>query len=118
MKQHIKQFFKFLEKKEDRKIPLKIKLINHKDFKLSLEELNVKGDLYLTGTQITSLPDNLTIEGTLWLSYTPIESLPDNLKVGRDLYLNVPLARKYTEEQIRSMIEKKGGYVNGDIIDN
>jgi hypothetical protein len=136
MKQHIKQFFEFLEKKEDKRIPLKAKLLNPKDYKIDPEDLNVKGSLDLIGTPIQSLPDNLTVQGTLHLLRTPIQSLPDNLKVGRWLVLKktaidsipnnlkvgevlflveTPLAKKYTEEQIRSMIEEKGGYVKGRI---
>ena len=46
-----------------------------------------KGDLNLSRTPITSLPDNLKVGGTLYLSDTPITSLPDNLKVGGDLDL-------------------------------
>jgi hypothetical protein len=48
--------------------------------------------------------------------HTDIESLPDNLKVDGVLQIySTPLAEKYTEEQIRSMIEEKGGYVNKEI---
>ena len=42
----------------------------------------VIGDLDLSYTKITSLPDNLTVDGDLWLDGTPITSLPDNLTVG------------------------------------
>ena len=152
MKPHIKQFFKFLEKKEGREIPLKVKLLNPKDFKIGPEDLNVKGDLVFSQLPLQSLPDNLTVRGDLYLNNTQIQSLPDNLTVGRDLYLlkteieslpdnltvkrdldlakipikslpnnlkvggyldleNTPLAKKYTKEQIRSMIEERGGYV-------
>jgi hypothetical protein len=48
-----------------------------------------KGDLDLTNTPITSLPDELTkVGGDLYLSFTPITSLPSNLRVGGNLYLN------------------------------
>ena len=40
------------------------------------------GSLYLRGTPIQSLPDNLTVEGYLDLRGTLIQSLPDNLTVG------------------------------------
>ena len=40
------------------------------------------GSLDLSGTQITSLPDNLTVSGWLDLRGTQITSLPDNLTVG------------------------------------
>ena len=46
------------------------------------------GNLYLSYTQITSLPDNLTVGGGLDLSNTKITSLPDNLTVGGILYLS------------------------------
>ena len=52
------------------------------------EVTEVIGDLYLSGTQITALPDNLTVHGALYLSGTAITALPDNLTVHRDLYLN------------------------------
>jgi len=56
--------------------------------KMSVEDfskahgLTVQGDLYLRGTQITSLPDNLSVGGSLYLRGTQITSLPDNLSVG------------------------------------
>jgi hypothetical protein len=52
----------------------------------------VGGYLNLDNTPITSLPDNLTVNGYLYLNSTPITSLPDNLTVGGDLYLdNTPI---------------------------
>jgi type II secretory pathway pseudopilin PulG len=51
-----------------------------------------KGDLDLSNTPITSLPDNLQVGGYLNLYKTPITSLPDNLKVGGYLDLdNTPI---------------------------
>ena len=51
------------------------------------DNLTVGGSLYLSNTPITSLPDNLTVGGSLWLQNTKITSLPDNLKVGGWLIL-------------------------------
>ena len=51
------------------------------------DNLKVGRDLYLYKTPITSLPDNLKVGGYLNLMGTPITSLPDNLEVGGDLYL-------------------------------
>ena len=48
---------------------------------------SVGGSLYLRGTGITSLPDNMTVGGYLYLRGTGITSLPDNLTVGGSLYL-------------------------------
>ena len=75
-----------------------------------------KGNLDLSYTPITSLPDNLTVKGGLNLSYTPITSLPNNLTVGKSLFLhNTPLSKKYSKDEIRKMIEDKGGSVSRDI---
>ena len=61
--------------------------------KYTAEELNKMierngGSLYLRGTGITSLPDNLTVGGWLDLRDTGITSLPDNLTVGEWLDLS------------------------------
>ena len=55
--------------------------------KLTLEKANELmkergGSLYLRGTSITTLPDNLSVGDSLYLSGTPITALPDNLSVG------------------------------------
>ena len=50
-------------------------------------KLYYSGSLYLEGTQITSLPDNLTVGGYLYLEGTQITSLPENLTVGGSLDL-------------------------------
>ena len=47
-----------------------------------------KGNLYLSNTPITSLPDNLQVGSGLDLSDSKITSLPDNLQVGGDLDLS------------------------------
>jgi len=132
---NIYNLFKFLEDKKGKKIPFKFKLI-HAPETIEKKDLNVEGTLDLRDTEITSLPDNLTVKGDLDLKKTKISSLPDNLKVGgflnlRDtkisflpdnltvggsLYLkNTPLVDKYSEEQIKQMIEEKGGEVKGAI---
>jgi len=112
---NIYNLFKFLEDKKGKKIPLKFKLL-HAPETIEKEDLNVEGDLNLYKTKISSLPDNLTVEGYLGLYGTQISSLPDNLKVEGNLNLGqTPLAEKYSKEQIRQMIEKKGGKVKGRI---
>ena len=52
------------------------------------DNLTVNGNLDLSGTDITVLPNNLTVGGCLELCNTPIKSLPDNLIVGGSLFLN------------------------------
>jgi hypothetical protein len=56
--------------------------------KLPPDQRVVKGDLNLTGTPITSLPQGLEVGGTLDLSFTRITSLPQDLKVGHNLWLS------------------------------
>ena len=132
---NIYNLFKFLEKKKGTKTPIEVKFAYAPD-ELTDEDLNVEGYLNLSHTKITSLPDNLEVGGDLGLAVTKITSLPDNLqvggnlmlnhlkissipnnlKVGRSLFLdNTPLAEKYTKEEIRKIIEDKGGYVKRDI---
>ena len=78
--------------------------------------LKVGVDLYLGNSKITSLPDNLKVRGNLNLSNTGIASLPNDLYVGVDLDLsNTPLSRKYSKNEIKKMIEYKGGYIKGNI---
>ena len=48
--------------------------------------ISVGGYLYLYGTKITALPDNLRVGGSLYLGGTKITALPDNLKVGGKIY--------------------------------
>ncbi|MDY2610489.1 MAG: hypothetical protein SOW09_01340 [Oscillospiraceae bacterium] len=60
--------------------------------KLTMEEAKAmmdqnNGNLYLRGTRITALPDNLTVGGNLYLIGTKITALPDNLTVGGGLDL-------------------------------
>jgi len=80
------------------------------------DNLQVGSDLYLDNTPIKELPDNLQVGGILFLTGTPIKELPDNLKVGGLLLQNTPLSKKYSEEEIISIIEERGGYVKGIIV--
>jgi hypothetical protein len=70
----------------------------------------ISGNLFLSNSKIKKLPDNLKeIEGNLWLNYTPIEYLPKNLWISWNLYIfNTPLSIKYTEDEIRKMVNYIG----------
>jgi len=132
---NIYNLFKFLEDKEGTKTPFKVKLIYTPDT-LTSEDLKIKGSLNLNDTEITSLPDDLKVGGSLYLQNTPITSLPSDLKVGGNLNLgnveitslpdglkvggvlylgNTPLSKKYTKEEIRKIIEDKGGEIKRNI---
>jgi hypothetical protein len=90
---------------------------------------SVGGDLYLDGTPIESLGNLMSVGGYLELRNTPIESLGNLMSVGGYLDLknssieslgnlqsvggnlnlvNTPLSKKYTEEEIRQMVNVKG----------
>ena len=122
-KEVIKRIVDFLEAKEGHNAPFMWKLINNES--LTEEELNIKGDLNLFkskitslpkglkvggklslyNSKITSLPENLKVRGSLNLSGTKITSLPEGLKVGGDLSLY--------ETKITSL--PKGLKVRGDL---
>ena len=127
----LKRIFSFLEEKEEHNMPFKLKLIFNKP--LTEEELNVKGNLNLEKSKITSLPKGLKVGGTLNLfklkikslpeglkirgyldlRYSSIESLPKGLKV-RDLHIWDTSLTKYTDEELREMI--KPGFIKGKVI--
>jgi ABC-type uncharacterized transport system YnjBCD ATPase subunit len=116
------KFFEFLEQKENRQIPFKIKLKNNPNYQITQDEANgnlnldntpitslpsglsFKGNLDLYSTPITSLPSDLNVKGYLNLDNTPITSLPSDLKVGGDLYLyDTPLSKSHTEQEIKQI---------------
>jgi hypothetical protein len=130
----LKKIFRFLEDKEQRKKPLRFKLLDNEQ--LTKEDLNVKGNLFLGGTNIAqlpeglevayslglelcinlySLPKGLKVRGWLDLEGSKVSSLPEGLEVGLLLFIkNTPLAEKHTDEEIREMI--KPGFIKGKII--
>ena len=73
---------------------------------------SVGGWLDLSRTPIESLGNLQSVGGDLDLQTTPIESLGNLTTVGGSLDLRyAPLSEKYTEEEIRQMVD-----VGGDII--
>ena len=138
MKAHVVKFLQFLEDKEGKNVPLLVKLLNQDKFTFTKNELIVKGDLNLADTNVTSLPDglqvdwNLNLTGCAYLDVLPnelkvggvlyligctsLKSLPLGLKIGGSLYLRkTSLAELYNADEIRAMIEAKGGYVKWSI---
>jgi len=98
---------------------------------LTPEELNVKGDLDLSGSNITSLPEGLKVDGSLSLNNCyDLTSLPKNLEVTGNLDLlgtkkltSLPdglvvwgfiqikdstLARIYTNDELKEMVGSNG----------
>jgi hypothetical protein len=111
---NIETVFDFIKDRRGYDYPIRYKFIN--GMVLTDEDLNIDGDLDLSKTNITTLPNNIHVGGDLDLSFTKIKSLPNNLRVERDFFLlKTPLYEKYDEDDIRKMIEDKGGYINGEI---
>ena len=135
-KKALKRIFAFLEKKESKSHENKgtflWKLIFNEP--LTNKDLNVKGDLYLRDSKITSLPEGLKVGGDLDLGWTKITSLPEGLEVGGildlywtnitslpkglkvDDYLNIreTTLLEYTDDELREMIQP--GFIKGQII--
>ena len=108
----LKRIFEFLEEKEEHNMPFKLKLIFNKP--LTEEELNVKGNLNLEKSKITSLPKGLKVRFWLDLRNTKINSLPKGLEVYSSLFIENTALLDYTDEELREMI--KPGFIKGDII--
>ena len=84
---YILSLFKFIESKRPKyRVPFKLKLIYDPN-SFTKDDLNIEGDLNLSGTNLTSLPAGLKIGGYLDLGNTNITSLPDGLTVGGSLNL-------------------------------
>ena len=88
--EQLKRIFAFLEEKESKSHQAKGTLLWKIIFneQLTNKDLNVKGDLFLRNSKITSLPEGLKVGGDLDLGWTKITSLPEGLEVGGilDLY--------------------------------
>jgi hypothetical protein len=63
---------------------------------------------------LTSLPEGLKVGGILSLNHSSITSLPKGLEVGGDLQIEGASLTKYSNEELRKMIEP--GFIKGDII--
>jgi hypothetical protein len=76
----------------------------------SLPNLQSVGDgLVLYGTQIKSLGNLQSVGGSLDLEETQIKSIVNIEWVRYDLFLNKFLSEKYTDEEIRNIINVGGG---------
>ena len=70
---------------------------------------SVAGGLGLRNTPIESLGNLTSVGGDLRLLETPIESLGNLTSIGGGLYLvNTPISKKYTEEEVREMVNVEG----------
>ena len=70
---------------------------------------SVGGSLYLQKTKIKSLGNLESVGGSLFLPYSEVRSLGNLKSVGGDLNLRDTLiSKKYSEDQIRQMVDVKG----------
>jgi hypothetical protein len=83
-----------LLKEENILIPRRSKEERSKNYNVAIQKQiqqyiknGSKGDLNLSNTLITSLPNGLKVGGSIWLDKTPITTLPDDLEVEKSLYL-------------------------------
>jgi hypothetical protein len=131
-KEAIKNILDFLEKEDNKNKPFKWKLLNNEP--LTDDELIVDDNLYLGGSSIKSLPDNLEVKGDLKLHDSSIISLPKGLVVGGDLwlrrcenltslpkglkvygdlYISMSSMEDYSDDELIEMI--KPGFIKGEI---
>ena len=115
-KEIVKRIFDFLEEKEGKeykqKGSFKWKIIFNEP--ITQEDLNVKGDLNLEGSEITSLPKGLKVGGNLSLYTSKIESLPEGLEVKGELIIKNTALLEYTDKELKDMV--KPGFIKGEII--
>jgi hypothetical protein len=96
-------------------LEVKGSLILYESEIISLPEgLKVGVDLDLRNSYIESLPEGLEVGDELDLAYTYITSLPKGLKVGGLLIIIESDLLKYSDEEIRKMIEP--GYIKKKIV--
>ena len=84
-KEALKRIFDFLEEKGEQNPPFMWKYMNN--IPLTEDDLNIEGDLDLSGIEATSIPEGLKIKGNLNLSSSKITSLPRDLNIKGGLNL-------------------------------
>ena len=129
-KETINNILDFLLEKENMDKPFRWKLVNNEP--LTKEELTIKGDLFLTDSDITSLPEGLKVGNSLNLmncknlislpkglkvggyldlgNCTSLTSLPEGLKIGAFLNIGNTKLEKYSDDELKDMI-KPNGYI-------
>jgi len=72
------------------------------------------GNLNLSGTGITALPEGLTVGGSLYLSDTGITALPEGLTVGGSLDLSGTGIKRYSVKHFKEGDYKEDCYLYAD----
>jgi hypothetical protein len=90
--------------------------LNNSKIKHLPDNLHVGGYLDLRKTNLKKLPNNMDV-GSLYISDTEIDSIPEELFISSKFFVkNTPLAMKYTKDEIKKMITDRNGHIGGDII--
>lgn len=90
--------------------------LNNSKIKHLPDNLYVGGYLDLRKTNLKKLPNNMDV-GSLYISDTEIDSIPEELFISSKFFVkNTPLGMKYTKEEIKKMITDRNGHIGGDII--
>jgi len=105
------------------KLPNKLYVDDYLDLDSCEELIELPSELYVGGSlnlsdciKIKELPDDLYVGGNLGIISTQIEDFPNNLFVKRDIGIrNTPLAKKYTDAEIRRNKNLNGGNFVGKI---
>ena len=110
---NVYNFFKFLEDKVGRKLPLRFKAL-HDPQSITDDDWPTQGTVDLRDTLIKSIPTNLNIEGGLNLDNTLVDEVPADIKTGWYLsFKNTPAATKYqsyTKKELKKVFPGvKGG---------
>ena len=84
MENTIKHFFEFLQTKENKKPRLRTKLV----LGFKIRSTKVRGNLDLSYSKITSLPEGLEVGKELYLRNTTITLLPEGLEVGGYIHVD------------------------------
>ena len=84
--------------------------------------LKVKGNFYINNTiysnpPLKSLPDNLTVGGFLSIKNSKIQNIPKNMSVAGNLYLyNVTIQMNYKPEILKELLGVKGDiYIDDEL---
>jgi hypothetical protein len=93
-------------------------VINLRELTKISDKLITTRSLTLNNLNITSIADNLEVGGDLTIiRCKDLIKLPDGLFVDGDLQIiGCPQFEKYTDDDLREMIESTSGQVNGKII--
>ena len=86
-RQTIETILNFLKEKEGKELPKKWNLIDKLENHPNDIQYKYEGDLELSNTNITKLPNDLYVDGYLNLSNTNITKLPNDLYVKGGLFL-------------------------------